>query len=235
MTNRTLARTAGVFYFILAVAGGFSQLYVRSTVMVPGDAAATAANVAERATLMRAGFLADLVNVTLFLLVALVMYAILEPVNEKVAVAMVAFNAVAVAIMSLNMLNHLGALLVATEPSYTAGLSLESSDALVALLLDMHGHGYLVAQIFFGLWLLPLGYLVYASGYFPRALGVFLMIGSAGYVADVVVTLLSPEFHSSLSLYLAMPSGLAEVLFLLWLLTIGVGVPQQDKEIPVPA
>jgi hypothetical protein len=187
MSTRNLARTAGALYLVLAVAGGFSQLYVRSTVSVPGDARATAANVVEHATLMRIGLIADLVNITLFLLVALLMYTILKPVNDKIALSMVAFNAVAVAVMSLNMLNHLGALLVATEPGYTTGLGSESVAALAALLLDMHGHGYLVAQIFFGLWLLPLGYLVYSSGYFPRPLGIMLMIGSAGYIADVVV------------------------------------------------
>ena len=233
MSTRNLARTAGALYLILAAAGGFSQLYVRSTVSVPGDARATAANVVEHATLMRLGLIADLANITLFLLVALLMYTILKPVNDKIALAMVVFNAVAVAVMSLNMLNHLGALLVATEPGYTAGLASESVAALVALLLDMHGFGYLVAQIFFGLWLVPLGYLVYSSGYFSKPLGIMLMIGSAGYVADVVVALLSPGFESSLSLYLAMPSGIAEIAFLLWLLTRGAEIPLRDK--PVPA
>lgn len=227
MTTKNLARMAGVFYLILAVAGGFSELYVRSVVTVSGDAAATADNVVAHSTLMRFGFLADLVNITFFLFVALVMYSILKPVNDKAALAMVMFNAMAVAIMSVNMLNHLGALLIATEPGYTAGLAEESTDALVSLLLDLHGHGYGIAQIFFGLWLLPLGYLVYRSGYFPRALGIMLMIGSGGYLADVVITLLSPRLESSLSLYLAMPSGLAEVLFLTWLLIKGAVVPER--------
>ena len=232
MSTRKLARTAGALYLVLAAAGGFSQLYVRSSVSVPGDARATAANVVEHAMLMRMGLITDLLNITLFLLVALVMYAILKPVNDRVALAMVALNAVAVAVMSLNMLNHLGALLVATESGYTTGLGSESVAALVMLLLDMHGHGYLVAQIFFGLWLLPLGYLVYASGYFPKPLGIMLMVGSAGYIADVVVALLSPGFESSLSLFLAMPSGIAEISFLLWLLAKGAQIPQRDRPIP---
>lgn len=230
MTPRNQARMAGVFYLILAIAGGFSELYVRSNVTVDGDAAATAANIVEHSTLMRFGFLADLVNITFFLLVALVMYSILKPVNDRVAVAMVAFNAVAVAVMSLNMLNHLGAVLIATDPAYTAGLSPESSDALAMFLLDLHGHGYGVAQIFFGLWLLPLGYLVWRSGYFPKALGVLLIIGSVGYVADVVISLVASKIGSSISLYLAMPSGLAEVLFLLWLIFKGAAVPEASAD-----
>ena len=233
MTQQGLARTAGALYLVLAIAGGFSQLYVRASVSVPMGAGATAANIAQRASLLRFGFAADLVNITLFVLVALVMYALLKPVNEKVALAMVVFNVIAVAIMSTNMLNHLGALLVATEPGYTSGLSPDSAGALAAFLLDMHGHGYLVAQIFFGLWLLPLGYLAYMSGYFPKALGIMLMIGSGGYLVDVVASLLSSEFQSSWSLYFAMPSALAEVLFLLWLLIKGVGAPRPDRQMAV--
>ena len=232
---KTLARVGGALYLVLAVAGGFSQLYVRESVTVAGDAAATAAKVAEHATLMRAGFGLDLLNITLFLLVALVMYAIFERVDRRVALGMVAFNAVGVAVMSLNMLNHLGALLLATEPRYTAGLSPETSHALVSLLLDLHGHGYLIAQIFFGLWLFPLGYLVHVSGYFPKTIGVLLMVGTVGYLTDVVVTVLSSRFESSLSLYLTMPSGLAEMAFLLWLLIRGARVPHSTQAVPVAA
>lgn len=229
MTIKNQARTAGIFYLILAIAGGFSELYVRSAVAVNGDAAATAANVAEHSTLMRFGFLADLVNITAFLVVALLMYSFLKPIHEAAAVGMVAFNAVAVAVMSMNMLNHLGAMLIAGDPVYTAGLSPETSDALAMFLLDMHGHGYGVAQIFFGLWLLPLGYLVLRSGYFPKALGVMLMIGSGGYLLDVITSLVSPTLGPTLSPYLAMPSGFAELLFLLWLIVKGASVPKPSE------
>jgi hypothetical protein len=206
-----LARIAGLLYLVLAACGGWAELYVRSSVKVPGDAAATVANVVENATLLRMAFAADLVNITCFLLVALLMYAILKAVNDRIAIAMVAFNATAVAIMGVNMLNHLGAL----------------------LLLDLHGHGYQVAQIFFGLWLLPLGYLVYRSGYFPKVLGVLLMFGCGGYLAGLVATALPPDLESSLAPYLALPAGLAEVLFLLWLLIRGVRVPQDHAPILV--
>lgn len=234
MTKKAQARMAGAFYLVLAAAGGFSELYVRSAVRVANDAAATAANIAQHSTLMRFGFLADLVNITFFLLVALVMHSLLKSIHETVALAMVAFNAVAVAVMSLNMLNHLAAMLIASDPTYTVNLSPESSDALALFLLDLHGHGYGVAQIFFGLWLLPLGYLVYRSGYFPKALGVMLMIGSGGYLVDVITSLVSPTLGSSLSLYLAMPSGLAEILFLLWLMIKGASVPTASEPTDVP-
>ena len=90
------------------------------------------------------------------------------------------------------------------------------------LFLDLHSHGYVIAEIFFGLWLLPLGYLVFKSGYFPRALGLLLMIGSASYLVDVAATLLFPGAGGDLSLLLATPAGMSEVAFLLWLIVKGV-------------
>jgi hypothetical protein len=222
-STRGLARTAGLLYLIVAVLGGFSEMYVRSSVTVAGDAAATASNIAQHATLFRIGFLTDLVAFAAFLGAGLILYVLLKPVNPPVAMAMLALNAVSVAISALNMLNQLGALLVATDPTYTAGLSSQAAGSLALLLLEMHRQGYLIAQVFFGLYLVPLGYLVYRSGLFPRVMGGVLVLGAAGYVSDLVVTYASPSFQSGASTYLGMVGGLAEMVFLLWLLVFGAG------------
>lgn len=221
MSTKVLARIAGFLYLIVAVCGGFSELYVRSSARVPGDAGATAANILEHATLFRVGFVADLLAITCFLLVGLILYAILAPVNAPIALAMVVINAVSVAIQALNMLNHLAALLLATDPRFANGLGLEAARSLTLLALQMHQQGYFIAQIFFGLFLLPLGYLVYRSGYFPKVLGAMLMVGSGGYLAGVAITYLSPSLESSLAPYLGMIGGLAELCFLLWLIVVG--------------
>jgi hypothetical protein len=117
------------------------------------------------------------------------------------------------------MLNHLGALLVATEPSYTAGLSPQTSHALVLLLLDLHQQGYLV----------------YQSGFFPKALGIILVVGCGSYLVDVAGTYLSAGFTWSLSTYPATLAGLAELLFLLWLLIVGAKVPRRDEYVQATA
>jgi len=220
ISRNRLARVAGLLYLVVAVGGGFAE-YVRSSVRVPGDAAATAAGIAQHATLFRAGFAADLVDFTCFLGVGLILYALLKPVNGPIAVSMLAINAVSVAMQALNMLNQLGALLVATDPAYTAGMGSAAANDLSLLLLDLQHQGYVIAQIFFGLFLLPLGYLVLRSGYFPRLLGAALMVGSGGYVGGVAVTFLSPGFESRFALYLALFGGLCELAFLLWLLIRG--------------
>lgn len=221
MSSRNrLARAAGLFYLVVAVGGGFAE-YVRSSVRVPGDAAATAAAIVQHGTLFRVGFAADLVDFTCFLAVGLILYTLLKPVNGPVAVSMLVINAVSVAMQALNMLNQLGALLVATDPAYTAGMGPAAAHDLALLLLDLQHQGYVIAQIFFGLYLLPLGYLVYRSGWFPRAIGIALMVGAGGYVAGVAANFIA--MAASVAIYPALVGGLAELLFLVWLLARGTG------------
>jgi hypothetical protein len=219
-SRNRLARAAGLLYLVVALGGGFAES-VRSSVRVPGDAAATAAGIAQHATLFRAGFAADLIDFTCFLGVGLILYALLKPVSGPIAVSMLVINAVSVAMQALNLLNQLGALLVATDPAYTAGMGSAAANDLALLLLDLQHQGYVISQVFFGLYLLPLGYLVYRSGWFPRPLGVALMFGAGGYVAGVAANFVAPG--SSLAIYPALIGGLAELLFLLWLLARGIG------------
>jgi hypothetical protein len=227
-STKVLARTAGLLYLAVAIGGGFAES-VRSGVRVADNPAATAANVIGHAGLFRLGFVADLIDFTCFLAVGLLLYTILKPVSARIALTMLVINAVSIPIQALNMLNQLAALLVATKPSYTAGLSVETSHSLVLLFLDLQHQGYLIAQIFFGLFLLPLGYLVYRSGFFPRLLGILLMIGSGGYVASIGATYAAPGFESSLSLYFGLVGGAAELLFLLWLLIKGATPPAEAQ------
>lgn len=226
-TDKKLARLAGVFYLIVAVTGGFSELVVRDSLIEAGNAAATADNIATSAGLFRIAFASDLVNITFFVLAALALYALFRTIDDRIAVAMVVFNAVAAAIMSVNMINHFAALRIATS----AG----ESDALVMLFADMHSSGYAIAQIFFGLWLLPLGYLVYKSGFFPRALGVALMVGAFSYLTELLVGFLFPGLGEGLLLAIAMPAALAEVSLITWLLAKGMKTGPHLRQAPIAA
>jgi Domain of unknown function (DUF4386) len=189
---------------------------------VAGDAPATADNISASATLFRIGALTDLVNIVCFLVLALVLYGLLKPAGERAALAMLVFNAVSVAVMTANLVNHLAALQAATS----------GDDALAMLFLDLHATGYLVAGTFFGLWLLPLGYLLVGSGYAPRPLGVLLMVGSFGYVADLVTRVLLPTVGETLGPVLVLPSALAELSLILWLLVKGLDVRRRTEHVP---
>jgi hypothetical protein len=221
-SEKRRARLAGLLYLIVAACGGFSELYVRSGVKVAGDAAATAGNIAASATLFRVGALTDLVNLVCFLVLGLVLYGLLKPVAAGAARAMLAFNAVSVAVMTANLVNHLAALQAATA----------GDDAQATLFLDLHAYGYLVAGTFFGLWLLPLGWLLLRSGYAPRALGALVMVGSLGYVADLVIRVLDPAAGEALGPVAVLPSALAELSLTLWLLVKGLDIQPRADRVP---
>lgn len=236
LSPRGLARLAGLLYLIVGISGGFAQLGVRMSVFVPGDPAATTDRIRSSAEAVRLGFVGDAVNVTAFILLGLVLYRLLASVNARAAASFVVFNAIAVAIMGVSLIGHMGSLLLATEPAYASALGATQADALSYLFLDLHRHGYLVAEIFFGLWLIPLGYVVQRSGFFPRVIGPALVIGGFGYLASAALTMLSPGFDPGIaSTLVAIPAGIAEVGFLLWLLVRGANVPAQAPSSPAAA
>ncbi|GAA0966457.1 hypothetical protein GCM10009555_008380 [Acrocarpospora macrocephala] len=218
---KRLARTAGLFYLIVAILGGFAQI-VRLDVFAPGDAATTVANVVANASLVRMSFVADLTQATFLLFVVMCLYRLLQHVNKGVARAMVLFVVVAVAIICLNMLHQLGGLLVATDPSYAGAFGPEGSPALVLLLFDLQHSGYLIAQIFFGLWLFPLGLLAYRSGMFPRPLAVTLMVATVFYLLDVALQFLAPELAGLVNPLVVVVATVSEVSMLAYLLIKGV-------------
>jgi hypothetical protein len=219
--TQRLARTAGLYYLVVAVLGAFAHI-VRGQVYVPGDAVTTAAGVLENADLVRYSLVADLVQATFLVFVVLTLHRLLQHVDIQVARAMVLFVVIAVAITTLNLVNQLGALLVATDPSYAAAFGVDGAEALVMLLLDLQHHGYLIAQIFFGLWLLPLGLLAWRSGMFPRVIAALLVAASTSYLVDVLLQFLAPAAADAVNPALVTLFIVAEASLLVFLLAKGV-------------
>ena len=161
--SKRLARVAGVLYLLVGVFGGFAIAGVTAKVYAPADAAATASNLVANAGLVRFGVVADLFQATVFVFLAMALYVLLGRVHAAAARAMVILVAIAAAIMCLNLVFEFGALLVSTNASYAVALGAGGASALALLLMDLHHYGFLIAQIFFGLWLVPFGYLAYTS------------------------------------------------------------------------
>lgn len=228
-TPQRTARTAGLFYLVVAVCGGFAQI-VREQVYVPGDATTTTDNVIASAELVRLSFVADLVAATAMLGVVLTLYQLLKHVSESLARAMVTFVIVSSSITCLNMVFQFAALTVATDPTYTAAFTGGGAETAVLLLLNLQHTGYLIAQIFFGSWLLPLGVLAMRSALFPRALGIVLIAATPAYLLQVALELLAPKLASTVTPVLVLPVViLAEVSMLLYLLAKGVKTTSPDS------
>lgn len=228
---KRLARIAGFLYLIVGIFGGFVVGYVSPMLYVPGDAATTAGNVVANAGLVRIAVVADLLQATVFVFLGMSLYLLLRHVHRNAASVMVILVAIAATMMCLDKVFQFAALRVAGEASYAAAFGVAGSNALVLLLLDMHNTGYLIAQIFFGLWLVPLGYLAYKSGMFPRALGIVLIVAGASYLVDLLVAFLVPDLGKQIHGVLAIPPTIAEVWMLVYLLVKGVKVPPQDTSI----
>jgi hypothetical protein len=219
---RRLARIAGVLYLLVGIFGGFAQGFVYPKIYVAGDAAATAANLVANAGLVRLGVVADFFDNTIWVFLALMLYRLLKDVNKSVANAMVVLVAIGAGITLLNAVFEFEGLRVATGAVNLAGFGAAGSNALALLLIDAQHYGLLIASIFFGLWLVPLGYLAYKSGWFPRALGVGLIVGGACYLVDMLAAFLVPDVGKAIHGYVTIPSAIAEVSMVLYLLVIGV-------------
>jgi Domain of unknown function (DUF4386) len=219
---KRLARIAGVFYLLVGIFGGFAEGFVDPKMYVAGDAAATAANVVANSALVRMGVVAHLVDGVFFALTALTLYVLLERVHKSVARAMLVLVVIAVGIISLNAVFQFEGLQVASDTSYATAFGAGGSNSIVLILLEIQHYGTLAAQVFFGLWLAPLGYLAYKSGLFPRALGVILVAATVSYLVDLLAAFSLPELAKQMHPFLIIVPAFAEVWMVLYLVFIGV-------------
>jgi len=220
---KTLARIAGLLYLGTSVPFVFA-VQVRSRIIEPADAAATVHNIRASATLFRVGLVADLVSWAGFLATALALYLLLKHANQLAAVAMVAFVAVMVAVGYSNTVNQYSAITIAMSAEYANGLGQAGANALVLMFTDVQGNGLDINELFFGLWLLPLSYLVIKSRYFPRVIGVLLIIAGLSWIAQFLVILLAPSLKGVISLLGIGSDG--ELVFIGWLLVRGARAPR---------
>jgi hypothetical protein len=213
-------RLAGLLYVLASIPGFFALAYVPGKLIVHGNATATANNIASSEALFRLGIAADLIGQALFVFVALALYDLLKSVNQRWAALMVIFILLAIPIAFLNEVNAIAALVLVRGGDFLSLFDKPQRDALAMLFLRLHGGGFDVAEIFWGLWLFPLGLLVYRSRFIPRILGILLMLACFAYVADSFTSLLLPSYETIVSRWVS-PLMLAEVVFMLWLSIMG--------------
>lgn len=226
--NRT-ARTAGLVYLIVVVAGIFSLLYVPSQIFVRGDSLATVNNMMESESLYRLGIAVSLISSIAFLLLPFVLYKLLHQVHKDAAVLMVIFAVVGGVTTLVSEVNWLNALSLLSGAEYLQAFTSDQLHAHVMLTFKAFSNAILISKVFWGLWLLPFGYLVFKSGCLPRVLGILLMVGSIGYLLDAFGPILFPVYGETLfPRFTVLPSALGEVGICLWLLVMGARVPKRS-------
>jgi len=218
------ARVAG-FLYLIGFPAPFGLIYVPSRIIVAGDAAATASNITASESLFRLGIVSNLFISIVYILLAVALYQLLKAVSKNMAMLMVIFVLVAAPIAMLNELTQLAAFPLLSGADYLKTFTTAQLQSLVLLFLKLHDYGLDIAQIFWGLWLFPLGYLVFRSGFLPRILGVLLIIGCFGYAAQSLAVFLFPGYRLNLIFFTAW----GELFLALWLLIKGVNVEQWQK------
>ena len=217
-SNKKLGRLAGLTYFVLVITGIFSLMYVPSQIYVSGDPSLTAANIKNSESLFRLGMAVEMISFVVFLLLPLILYKLFHPVNKTAAVLMVALAVISVPISFSAMINEFNVLRIIHSTDFpTPALELA-----VDYNMKRYFDGHLVAQIFWALWLFPLGYMVFKSGLIPKILGIFLMLGCIGYLIDFFGRVLLVDFSQmALASYITIPASIGEIGTCLWLLIMG--------------
>lgn len=213
--EQKIARLAGALYLIVVVTGLFSLMYVPSQIAVSGDPHATANSIVANGPLFRAGIAAFLINQVAFLILPLALYKLLRHVNQNAAALMVVLAVVSVPIALVSLSNRLDALDILHGPNVQSQLQPQAM-----LYINAYGNGLLVTTLFWGLWLLPFGYLIIRSGFLPKLLGALLVLGGLGYVIQVFWQILMPGMR--FPEFVLLPAAVGEIGICLWLLVAGV-------------
>jgi len=219
------ARTAGVLYLLLVPLGVLGMLYVPNTLFVPDDIVLTVRNIVANQTLFRLSIVVALVTQVVQIFLVLLLYRILKPVNKNHAVLMTVFVLSAVPIAMLNELNQIAVLLLVNGRDFVTVFSSDQTNSLVALFLDLRRSGIVIAQIFWGLWLFPMGYLIIKSGFLPKVIGILLIVACVGYLVDSFLFFFIPDVGIEFSQF----TFLGELLITFWLLVKGVKVEEWNK------
>jgi hypothetical protein len=219
------ARIAGLLYVAASAVGVVRLMYVPKALVVTGNASVTAANIAAHESLFRIGIVCNLVGATLWLCVPLALYRLLKGVDQALAALMVILGAVMqVPLFFVNTATDMATLLFARGGDLVAAFDQPQRAAFVQLFLELHHSIDLANAIFWGLWLVPFGMLVYRSRCFPRFLGVWLIAACFGWLAFSGTGFLYPEYEDKAFTY-GQPLMIGEVVMMLWLLVIGAREP----------
>ena len=239
MTSRTVetspqvyARMAGVLFVISIIAGGFGEWYVPTRLFVSGDATATATNLIESDLLLRVGFASYLVEAMCDITLTLILYVLLKPVSKNVALLAAFFALVGTAVFAVAaMLFQFAPSFILEGGDYLKSFSADQVNGLAMLSLKFSGYGGWLFLIFYGVASILRGYLIFQSGYLPKALGALLALAGLGFVTKNFVFVLAPAYATD---FLILPMIIAILALALWLLLKGVDMKKWEERARVP-
>lgn len=214
-------RIAGLWYLLLVLLGPLRLIYIPSKLFVKGNAAATVTNIAAHQWLFRAGIVSDLIGGVVLVLLVLAFYRLFRGVDQNLAVQVVIFGGIMPALLNLvGVAGDIATLAIARGLDFLSVFSKPQLDALAMLLLDLRNHQYTAAEILWGVWLFPLGILIYNSRFLPRFLGVWIVLGGLCYVALSLTGVVLPAYQDKV-FKISQPAMFGELALMLWLVVKG--------------
>jgi len=227
---RFQARMAGVIALITTTSG--FAAFVRGSLIVYGDAAATAHNILAHELLFRLAFIGDVIAF-LYILYTLLLYNLFKPVDERVSLLAAIVSLVGCTIGALVSVLELAPLVILRGAQSWRAFSMEQLQALALMSLRLHDDGYTVSMVFFGSYNLLIGYLIFRSTFIPRILGVLLAVSGLCYLVNCFANFISPAFAAHLVPYILIP-GAAELLLAVWLVVMGVNIQRWNEQAGTP-
>lgn len=222
------ARISGLLYLIVVLMGIFSLAYVPKTLFVWDDPALTFKNIVSSEMLFRLSIVSSVICYTAFVFLPIALYRLLKTVDEFYAKLMAILAIVSVPISFVNLQNKLSVLSLISRDNYLNVYTAEQLESQVMFHLNQYDNGILLASIFWGLWLLPFGYLVFRSGFLPKILGILLMLGCFGYLINFTGNMLVKNYSAiGVSKFVSLPASMGEIGICLWLLIVGVKQKRQ--------
>ena len=227
MPPRVAARLAGVLYLLIIAGGLFAQAFVRQRLIVAGDAAATASNLLEHATLYRMGFGVHLLYLLCAIALAVILYDMLRRVSASLALLALCFDIVAITVEGVGLLDHLAPLRMLTDAGLI-GMDPIQLQAMAYAQARQFAYGFGMSLVFFGAFCIVAGVLIHRSGFLPRTLGILMVVAGACYIINSVALFLAPPLAQMLFPYILLPCLVAELSLALWLLVKGIRVERLD-------
>lgn len=218
---RLSARLAGLFYLLTIILGVFAEVFVRGALVVPDDAATTATNILAHESIYRLGLVADVVMLLCYVAVTLLFYYLFKPVSRSLSLLAAFYSLIGIAVLAVNCLSHVAPLILLGNANYLSAFEPNQLQALALASLRLHARGYAISGVFFGMYMLLLGVLIFKSDFLPRIVGVLMAIGGLGNLIDSFATFLSPTLAARLP-DLGMLGGIAELALTVWLLVMSV-------------
>ncbi|HSS20588.1 MAG TPA: DUF4386 domain-containing protein [Pyrinomonadaceae bacterium] len=228
MNVQKYARIAGMLFLCSLVAGGLGEAYVPAKLILSGDAAATVANLQNHDFLYRLGFAAFLIESLCDIALALILYALLKPVNKYLSLLAAFFGLIGTALFAFAELFYFAPLVIMRGAGYLQSFSPDQLNSLVLLSLKFYGFAGMIFSAYYGMCWIVRAYLMWESGYFPRFLSVLMAIGGVGFVVRNFLMIFAPAYASDLLLMLMFPGGL---ILTLWLLAKGVDTTKWDARV----